>query len=199
MPSPDSRTIRWTVHLSAQEYHFLELLRCNWDESFNTLSRAALIMALAERTGGESFTPAVQEAWQHVERELRRTNDHVGYGGRPPKVNLPLTCDRHASIFIHKLAAASPHPRGDGQPPNLIPQAPGDFHPAETGEFHSDVDTVYLGHETSIQVQSQRRLLLQVPCCLVPEIPAASPCRWRGCTSEGGGSRCCAGGASGDH
>lgn len=90
MRSSDSRTLRWTVHLTAREYELLELLRADWG-NFQPLSRAALLMAMAEHimTSDEPPAPRVLDAWQRVAKELYFTNDHGGRGGRDPKLSLP--------------------------------------------------------------------------------------------------------------
>ena len=90
MRSSDSRTLRWTVHLTAREYELLELLRADWG-GFRPLSRAALLMAMVEHvtTSDDPPAPRVLEAWQRVEKELYFTNDHSGRGGRDAKLSVP--------------------------------------------------------------------------------------------------------------
>lgn len=90
MRSSDSRTLRWTVHLTAQEYELLELLRADWGR-LQPLSRATMLMLLAEQavSTDNPVTPRVSAAWLHVQRELEVTNDHSGRGGRDAKVSLP--------------------------------------------------------------------------------------------------------------
>jgi hypothetical protein len=90
MRSSDSRTLRWTVHLTAREYELLELLRADWG-SLHPLSRAAMLMLLVEQavSTDDPVTPRVSAAWLQVQRELNFTNDHSGRGGRDAKVSLP--------------------------------------------------------------------------------------------------------------
>lgn len=68
MRSSDSRTLRWTVHLTANEFRLLELMRNQLGEGWGPLSRAQLLMLLAERGIHEDLGPRVLEAWQQVEK-----------------------------------------------------------------------------------------------------------------------------------
>lgn len=89
MRSTDSRTLRWTVHLTAQEFALLEAVRSQWRGQ----SRAQLLIDLVEWViTDDSWELAanrpVIEAWQGVQEELKWTDDHTARGGRQPRINL---------------------------------------------------------------------------------------------------------------
>ncbi len=94
MRSSDSRTLRWTVHLTAKEFRFLEMLREQLGEWRGPLSRAQLLLVLAEHRLDDDLGPHVLQAWQQVEKELYWTDDHSSRGGRRARVNLKTA--RHA-------------------------------------------------------------------------------------------------------
>ncbi len=94
--SSDSRTLRWTVHLTAKEFRFLEMLREQLGEAWGLLSCAQLLMALAEHRLDDALGPDVLQAWQQVEKEMYWTDDHSSRGGRRARVN--MNRDRHAHL-----------------------------------------------------------------------------------------------------
>lgn len=96
MRSSDSRTLRWTVHLTAKEYRFLEMLREQLGEGRGPLSRAQLLLVLAEQRLDDDLGPHVLQAWQQVDKELYWTDDHGSRGGRRARVNLKP--DRRADV-----------------------------------------------------------------------------------------------------
>lgn len=96
MRSSDSRTLRWTVHLTTNEFRFLEMMRDQLGGSWAPLSRAELLMLLAEQRLDDDLGPHVLEAWQRVEKEMRWTEDHRSRGGRGARVN--LNPGRHAHV-----------------------------------------------------------------------------------------------------
>lgn len=88
MRSSDSRSLRWTVHVTPLEFELLELLREEYGAYGEPFSRAALLMALVDQAVDESLGPDVFKAWQRVQHELRCTDHHTAFGGRPPRVTL---------------------------------------------------------------------------------------------------------------
>ena len=96
MRSDDSRTVRWTVHLTAKEFNLLEVLRSDWKEPGVRLgpvqSRAELLLALVEwlmfDDPNVKALPRVAGAYEQVQRELRWTDYHTERGGRKPHTRL---------------------------------------------------------------------------------------------------------------
>lgn len=88
MRSSDSRTLRWTVYLTAAEFRLLELMRNQLSEGWGPLSRAQLLVLLAEQGLHEDLGPNVLDAWRQVEKEMRWTDDHSCRGGRGARINL---------------------------------------------------------------------------------------------------------------
>lgn len=94
--SDDSRTVRWTVHLTAKEFNLLELLRSDWKESGGlpapVKSRAELLLTLVDWLMFDdpkvAALPRVAEAYEQVQRELRLTDYHTDRGGRKPHTRL---------------------------------------------------------------------------------------------------------------
>ena len=91
MRSSDSRTIRWTVYLTAAKFRLLELMRNQMGEGWRPLSRAQLLMLFAEQGLHDDLGPSVLEAWRQVEKEMRWTEDHSYQGGRGARINLNPT------------------------------------------------------------------------------------------------------------
>lgn len=88
MRSSDSRPLRWTAHLTSAEFRFLETLREQLGEWRGPLSRAQLLLLLAEQRLDDDLGPRVLEAWRQVEKEMHWTDDHSSRGGRGARVNL---------------------------------------------------------------------------------------------------------------
>jgi len=96
MRSSDSRTLRWTVHLTANEFRLLELMRNQLGEGWGPLSRTQFLMLLAQQRLDDDLGPRVREVWQQVEKEMHWTDDHTSRGGRGARVN--LNPGRHANV-----------------------------------------------------------------------------------------------------
>jgi hypothetical protein len=97
MRSDQSRTVRWTVHVTQREFEALEVLRCDWPgrelrRDGAPQSRAELLMSLVTwlmfDDPAVAAWPRVAEAWQRVEHELASTFDHLERGGRRPQVRV---------------------------------------------------------------------------------------------------------------
>ena len=91
--SDDSRTLRWTVHVTAKEFQVLEVLRSAWGSLGTPLSRADLLMDLVQWVTDDSDpdaerNPGVVGAVDAMKRE-RWLADHGSRGGRRPKVRSP--------------------------------------------------------------------------------------------------------------
>jgi hypothetical protein len=84
MRSGDSRTVRWTVHVTRREFELLEILRSDWSgraaRQEDVQSRAELLLSLVtwllEDDPAVASLPRVAQAWQAVLRELWLADDH---------------------------------------------------------------------------------------------------------------------------
>ena len=98
MRSGDSRTVRWTVHVTRREFELLEILRSDWAgraaRHGEVQSRAELLLSLVtwlvEDDPAAASLPRVAEAWQAVERELWMAGDHLDRGGRRPQARVAM-------------------------------------------------------------------------------------------------------------
>lgn len=96
MRSNDSRTVRWTVHVTRREFELLELLRRDWPgrelRRDGAQSRAELLLSLVTwlmfDDPAVAGLPRVAQAWAGVEHELASTGDHLDRGGRRPQVRV---------------------------------------------------------------------------------------------------------------
>lgn len=96
MRSDDSRTVRWTVHLTAKEFSLLEVLRSDWQgqgvRPGSVQSRAELLLGLVEWLMYDdpkvAALPRVAQAYEQVQRELQWTDYHTERGGRKPRARL---------------------------------------------------------------------------------------------------------------
>ena len=93
MRSADSRTVRWTVHLTAKEFELLEIVRTDWKgraaRRRQVQSRAELLLSLMtwliEDEPEVAALPRVTEAWRQVSQELWNCGDHMERGGAKPR------------------------------------------------------------------------------------------------------------------
>ncbi|MHB1865789.1 MAG: hypothetical protein ACYCPS_06585 [Candidatus Saccharimonadales bacterium] len=97
MRSHDSRTVRWTVHVTKQEFEMLEILRRDWAgrelREKGPQSRAELLFALVMWLMSDEPAVAglerVAAAWAKVEYEQAMAGEHLDRGGRKPRVRAP--------------------------------------------------------------------------------------------------------------
>jgi type II secretory pathway component PulM len=96
MRSRDSRTVRWTVHVTRREFELLEILRCDWRgcelREDGPQSRAELLFSLVTWLMFDDPAAAglrrVAQAWQEVQYEQAMAGDHTDRGGRKPRVRV---------------------------------------------------------------------------------------------------------------
>ncbi len=96
MRSDDSRTVRWTVHLTIKEFNLLEILRTDWKEprplGDPVKSRADLLLTLVDWLMADdpnvASLPRVAAAYEQVQRELIWAGNHADRGGKRPHARL---------------------------------------------------------------------------------------------------------------